>query len=168
MRKKILAISGSTKSGSTNELIIQHIAGQYAADVDVQLFDIATLPYFIPGGSTPEIVEVFRRQIDSADGVLISTPEYVFSLPGVLKNAIEWTVSTMVFNEKPLAFVVASASGQKAYESLELIMKTVGAAMEADSKLLVQGAKGKVTEDGTITDQTTIENLEKLATKLHE
>src|SRR5688572_2321077 len=122
--KTILAISGSTQKGSSNELIIQHITKRYSDTLDIQLFDISSLPYFVPEAEAPEIVVQFRKLIENADGVLISTPEYVFSLPGILKNAIEWTVSTMVFNEKPIAFIIASASGDKAYESLELVMNT--------------------------------------------
>ena len=68
----------------------------------------------------------FRKSIEEADAVLICTPEYVFSLPGILKNALEWTVSTTVFSDKPTALLTASSSGEKAHESLLLVMKTLG------------------------------------------
>jgi NAD(P)H-dependent FMN reductase len=53
----------------------------------------------------------FRKKIEDADGVLICTPEYVYSLPGSLKNAVEWMVSTTLFTDKPAALITAASSG---------------------------------------------------------
>jgi NAD(P)H-dependent FMN reductase len=64
-------------------------------------------------------------------------------VPGVLKNALEWTVSTTVFSEKPVAIIVASGLGEKTYESLTLIMTTLGARIPDSSRLLIQGARAK-------------------------
>jgi NAD(P)H-dependent FMN reductase len=96
--------------------------------------------------------------------VLICTPEYVFSLPGALKNAIEWCVSTTVFSEKPVALITASASGIKAHESLQLILKTIYADVREETQTLIQGAKGKVGDDGEIKDPATAQQLKNLAT----
>lgn len=151
-KKKILAISGSMKSASSNSKIIAMMAEECAAWADVVVYKgMITLPYFNPDLDKEETVPVtvseFRNQIQAADAVLICTPEYVFSLPGVLKNALEWTVSTTVFSDKPAALITAAASGQKAAESLELIMRTIGAKFNEDTMLLIQGVKGKVDGD---------------------
>jgi NAD(P)H-dependent FMN reductase len=101
--------------------------------------------------------------IGDADAVIICTPEYVFSLPGVLKNALEWTVSTMVFSYKPFAFIVASASGEKAFESLDLVMKTLlQVPIEDSRKLLIRGGRGKVNEAGEFADETTVKEIERV------
>ncbi len=126
-----------------------------AAWADVVVYEgMLALPYFNPDLDKEETVPVtvseFRNQIQAADAVLICTPEYVFSLPGVLKNALEWTVSTTVFSDKPAALITASASGQKAAESLELIMRTIGAKFSQDTMLLIQGVKGKVDGDEAV------------------
>jgi chromate reductase len=70
-----------------------------------------------------------------------------------LKNALEWTVSTTIFMQKPVAIIVAATAGEKARESLELIMETFGAALDKDSTLLIKAAKGRLDSSGVITDK---------------
>ena len=116
------------------------------------------MPHFSPElsiGNTPKIILDFRERINRADGLLICTPEYVFSIPSGLKNAIEWCVSTMVFSNKPTALITASADGKKGHEELQLIMKTVEAKFTEQTTLLIQGIKGKINEQGIITDDKT-------------
>jgi len=137
----------------------------------VDIFDgIDKLPHFNPdvdkGEAAPAVVRGLRDQIRAADGVLICTPEYVFSLPGSLKNALEWTVSTTVFSNKPVALIVAAASGEKALESLELIMTTIEARLASGSKLLIKGAKGKIGANGEIRDQATAEQIKAVVAAL--
>lgn len=132
----------------------------------VELFDgLSNLPYFDPNpeneNSYASVIE-FRKKIQSADGILICTPEYVFSLPGILKNALEWTVSSTVFTDKPAALITASSSGKVAHESLLLVMKTLGVNTTDDSCLLIQSIKSKMTADGHIIDVATKENVEVL------
>jgi NAD(P)H-dependent FMN reductase len=91
----------------------------------------------------------------------------VFSLPGVLKNAIEWTVSTVVFTDKPAALITASSSGKVAHESLQLVMKTVGVKTTEETCLLISSVKSKMTKDGEINDSDTLEQLKKLITALN-
>ena len=116
---KILAISGSTKKNSSNEAILRFVAENFKNTTVVEVFDsIDKLPHFNPDvdkEALPAEVLNFRNQIQEANGILICTPEYVFSLPGSLKNAIEWNVSITNFSNKPVAFIVAAASGEKAF-----------------------------------------------------
>lgn len=160
MRKNtVLAISGSTKKNSSNETILRTAAELVRHKVNVEFFDgVDKLPHFNPDldGDPPAVVQAFRNSIENADGVLICTPEYVFSLPGSLKNAIEWTVSTTVFSNKPIAIIVAAASGEKAFESLNLIMTTIEGRVDEGSKLLIKGAKGKIGSNGEIQDEQTL------------
>ncbi|HEY6954034.1 MAG TPA: NADPH-dependent FMN reductase, partial [Flavisolibacter sp.] len=129
MKKTVLGICGSTRTQSANLFIIQYVASLMVNDVEFEVYDgLTQLPYFNPDldkESAPAPVEAFRQKIKTADGVLICTPEYIFSLPGILKNAIEWCVATTVFSEKPVALITASASGAAAHQSLQLVMKTI-------------------------------------------
>lgn len=165
-RKKVLAISGSTRKRSTNETILQAIARLYEETLDIQVYhQLDELPYFNPdldtaGSEAPPAVKAFRELIARSDAVIICTPEYVFSLPGALKNALEWTVSTTVFSYKPFAFIVASASGEKAYESLDLIMQTLlQAPIDGRCKLLIRGGRGKINEAGEFADKDTLHKV---------
>ncbi|GET23220.1 NADPH-dependent FMN reductase [Prolixibacter denitrificans] len=165
-KKKILAISGSTKQQSVNLAMLKAIAATYSGRITVDLYDgIDKIPHFNPDKDTdtpPESVVDFRNRIATSDGVIICTPEYVFSLPGSLKNAIEWTVSTTIFSKKPVALIVAAASGEKAIESLRLIMSTLDATVPANGSLLIKGAKGKIGPNGVITDAETEAKLNTL------
>ncbi len=168
-RKKILAIPGSIRTNSSNESILKFIAQKYYQLLDVEIYyGLDKLPHFNPDMDFDiehgEVKEL-RSKIEKADGVLICSPEYVFSIPGALKNAIEWTVSTTVFSHKPVAIIVASGLGEKAYESLILIMTTLYAKLEADSNLLIAGARAKL-KNNEITDTVTLEQIDKMVSSL--
>ena len=164
MPPNILAISGSTRKISVNNAILHHLQTNTP---NLTIYeDLTSLPYFNPDLTDPEnlppAVQAFLARIERADGVILCTPEYVFSLPGILKNAIEWCVATTVFQDKPLAMIVASLSGQKAYESLDLVMSTVGARATPDTKLLLAGAYSKLDKATHTLDSHTINLLDKL------
>ena len=167
--KNILAISGSIRTASTSERILRFIARHYQEQLAVAVYDsLAHLPYFSPDTATPPVVTDFLEKINRADGVLICTPEYVFSLPGVLKNALEWTVATTVFSDKPAALITASTSGEHAHESLTLIMKTLGATINEQSTLLIKGAKSKLNPQGDVIDEETQRNIDTLINALYQ
>jgi chromate reductase len=165
-KKKILALSGSTRANSSSLQIIHFISEMTEKDLEITIYNgLTDLPFFnqdLDKDKVPETVLNFRKAIENADGVIICTPEYVFSVPGVLKNAIEWIVSTVVFSDKPTAVITASSSGIKGHESLILIMKTVGAKLNDDSALLIQGVQSKLTKDGKINNESTLSELNKL------
>ena len=165
--KNVLAIPGSIRPASTSERMLRFIAGHYSEQLAVELYeDLAQLPYFNPDVKPPPIITNFLEKIERADGVLICTPEYVFSLPGVLKNALEWTVATTVFSDKPVTLITAAASGEHAHESLTLIMKTLGATVSASSTLLIKGAKSKLNDQGDVIDEEVRQNIHTLIQSL--
>ncbi len=165
-RPIILAICGSTRAASANLSILRHTAASAADVFDIEIFTgLASLPHFNPdedGERAPQIIQDFRAKISAADAVLICTPEYVFSLPGALKNALEWCVSTTVFSGKPVACITAAAHGAKAHEALLMILRTIEARVDDAHTLLIQGAKGKVSNSGEVTDEKTRQALETL------
>src|SRR5438445_13812511 len=109
---KILAISGSTRKSSSNLNLINAIANLTADSWSVNTFPgLADIPHFNPdldNENPPKHVIEFRKQLKEADGILICTPEYAIGVPGTLKNAIDWTVSSMEFSHKPVALITAS------------------------------------------------------------
>jgi chromate reductase len=163
---KIFAIIGSTRVQSANLQLAQWIAKMYQNKLDIEIYtQLDTLPHFNPdldGENPPKSVTDFRKKIEEADGVLICTPEYVFSLPGSLKNALEWTVSTVVFSDKPSCLFTASSSGEKAHESLVLIMRTLGAKFNDNLQLWLKGVRNKINENGEINDPEVIQKIQDL------
>lgn len=161
--KNIFVINGSASDNSSNQKLIDNIAYLTKDIFKLIVFnDLKTLPHFDPKLSdtnTPKIITDLRHDIKIADGIIICTPEYVFSIPSGLKNALEWCISTTIFSDKPTALITASANGEKGHEELQLIMRTVMAKFTIDATLLIQGIKGKINEQGNITDTKTKDDL---------
>lgn len=165
--KMILAIVGSASNDSSNLKLAQLFANLSSSYFDLSIYNqLKTLPHFDPELSLqnpPEEVIDFRNRVAQSDGILISTPEYVFSIPSGLKNALEWCIASTVFSEKPLALITASASGEKAHTALQLVMKTAGAIVNESSTLLLPGIKGKFNSSGQLIDPTVQQQIEALA-----
>jgi chromate reductase, NAD(P)H dehydrogenase (quinone) len=163
-KKNILAIVGSASNNSTNLRLVEKIKDLISQDFNVTIFDnLKTLPHFDPElsiNNPPKEVVEFRSKIEQADGIIICTPEYIFSIPSGLKNAIEWCISTTVFTDKPVGLITASANGNKGHEELQLIMKTAMAKFTEESTLLISGVKGKFDEDGNLNDLDTQNKLD--------
>jgi NAD(P)H-dependent FMN reductase len=173
--KKILVICGSTRGNSANHRLIKAIVNLFAGRLDINIFEgIAKIPHFNPdldNENPPAAVSDFRRQLTEADGILICTPEYAMGVPGTLKNAIDWTVSSMEFSHKPVALITASTSGQKAHQSLLETLKVIESNITEDTELIIPFIKTKLKDD-TIIDQqvsekviTLVESLIKLIQK---
>lgn len=156
-KKNILGICGSASRNSANLSILKLIAESEKSDFNFEILDDLTeLPHFkteLTETNVPEKIVDFRNKIASADGIIICTPEYVFSIPSGLKNAIEWCVSTTVFSDMPIGLITASASGKKGHEELKLIMETVQTKFTDETTLLIQGVKGKIDKEGKFLDE---------------
>lgn len=167
---KILAISGSTRKTSSNLSLIKAIADLTSETFSITVFEgLTDIPHFNPdldNENPPLQVTSFRRQLREADGIIICTPEYAMGVPGTLKNAIDWTVSSMEFSRKPLAVITASLSGEKAHASLLGTLLLIEAQMTDDTQLLIQFIKTKVNGNGKITDNETFNNIKKLTQSL--
>lgn len=157
--KNIFVIIGSASKHSANEQLMEYLEKLTEDFFRVTIFaDLKTLPPFDPQLSTdhpPKEIITFRNSIEKANGIVICTPEYIFSIPSGLKNAIEWCVATTVWSDKPLGIITASAHGQRGHEELQLIMKTVMAKFTDETTLLIQGIKGKINSNGQITHEKT-------------
>ncbi len=157
IKLNILAINGSASQNSSNLSILKAIAELGKKEFALTILDdLSELPHFkteLTDKNVPKKVIEFRNQIENADGIIVCTPEYVFSIPSRLKNAIEWCVSTTVFSDKATGLITASASGEKGHEELKLIMETIQAKFTRETTLLIQGVKGKINKEGKIRDE---------------
>lgn len=165
---RILGLSGSLRKASTNTALLRYLGTCLPDGVVLDIYDYSDVPLYNGDLDTPAAVEALKRAIGAADGVIIATPEYNYSVPGVLKNAIDWAsrpAYASVFMAKPTAVVSAAASfvgGARAQQHLKTILLGMGTPVYPAPELLVGGSPGKVTE-GALTDEATQAFVRKFA-----
>ncbi|MDV9193011.1 NADPH-dependent FMN reductase [Streptomyces sp. SR27] len=155
----ILLLSGSLRSGSTNEAVLR-TAQDLAPSVKVRavLYDgLARLPHFNPDEDAdplPAPVSELRAAIDAAAGILICAPEYAGTLPGSFKNLLDWTVGGTEICDKPTAWINAAAPGrgQGADATLRTVLGYTGADIVEPACVRLPVDRGTVDAEGLITD----------------
>jgi chromate reductase, NAD(P)H dehydrogenase (quinone) len=110
---RILGFAGSLRQNSYNKALLRVAVQLAPKNTVIETFDLEGIPQFNQDLETlpPQKVKEFKEKIKEADAILIATPEYNYSIPGVLKNAIDWAsrpYSDNAFNEKPVAIMGAS------------------------------------------------------------
>jgi chromate reductase, NAD(P)H dehydrogenase (quinone) len=170
---KILAISGSLRDRSSNTALLKAIAGLIPDGASLAIYDrLGSLPFFNPdidGDHPPDTVKEWRTQLQDAAGVMICTPEYAHGIPGVLKNALDWIVSSGEFMHKPTAVISASPSldgGKKASASLVQTLEAMMANITEDITLSIPAVSAKLNHQGEVTDPATVEALRSLVQAL--
>jgi NAD(P)H-dependent FMN reductase len=148
---RIVAISGSLRAGSMNARVLHAAAAVAPAGLEIVVYEkIGDLPHFNPdldheGAPAPPPVAELRALLDGAGGLLISTPEYAHGVPGTLKNALDWLVSTDVLGRKPVVLLNASATGGGyALAALTETLRTMGADVLTHASLLTPFLKKKL------------------------
>lgn len=149
---RLLAISGSLRAISTNTTLLKAARMLAPEGVRIELYDgLAGLPHFNPDLDVeppPPAVAAWREAVRAADGLLISSPEYARGVPGSLKNAFDWLVSSDAFPAKPVAFFHASDRGTVSRAALRLILETMAARIvdEAEITLPLLGRQTSVAD----------------------
>ena len=149
---------------SNSALLLQGIAALAPENFRFTAYNgLGDLPHFNPDldgddDLPPAAVSGLRAQLKQADAVIICTPEYANGVPGVLKNALDWIVSSGEFMNKPTAVISASPNplgGDKAHASLLLTLTMMTASIVEDGRLMVPFVRSKVSSEGVITDSST-------------
>ncbi|MBV9494284.1 MAG: NAD(P)H-dependent oxidoreductase [Acidobacteria bacterium] len=154
---KVLAISGSLRAQSSNAQLLRAVTLLAPDGMEVATYDeIASLPHFNPDLDTdepPPEVRAFRAQLAAADGFLISSPEYAHGVPGALKDAMDWIVSSAELSHKPVLLISASPGGaERAHEQWIEILKTMDANVLAEASLRTTLARRAIDAEGRVTD----------------
>jgi chromate reductase, NAD(P)H dehydrogenase (quinone) len=166
MKYKILAISGSLREGSSNNVIIELVSAMVPEHIEFIIYKgLASIPPFDDKDNEP--VNQFRQLIREAHGVLICTPEYAFGVPGTLKNALDWTVSSGDFDQKPVALITASSVGDKGHASLINTLTALGTNRLEEATLLISFIRAKLNK-GQFTDKPTEEAVRNVVNVLVE
>jgi chromate reductase, NAD(P)H dehydrogenase (quinone) len=160
---RILGIAGSLRRGSFNAATLRTAQELAPAGMTIDIFDITTIPVYnedVRQQGFPAPVEDLRTRIKSADGLLIVTPEYNYSIPGVLKNAIDWASRPpeQPFDGKPVGIMGASAgamgTGRAQYHLRQCFVFLNGYVMNRP-EVMIPTAQNKFDANGKLTDQPT-------------
>lgn len=162
---QILGISGSLRKQSYNSAALRNAQALAPDGVDITLADISAIPIYnddVRLVCLPRSVVSLGEQIASADAVLIATPEYNYSIPGVLKNAIDW-VSKIIdqpFSRKPVAILGASMGAMGTARSqydLRKVFVSLNAHVLNQPEIMIASAQSRFDAEGNLTDEKTRE-----------
>jgi NAD(P)H-dependent FMN reductase len=147
---RLLAISGSLRRVSTNTALLKAMAGNAPLGTTLELFDdLGGLPIFNPDHEdelTPESVLHLASHVRTADGLVISCPEYAHGIPGGLKNALDWLVSRDEIPFKPVMLVRASQRNDISHASLQEVLRTMSVRLMPEPTLSIHLLGKKSTE----------------------
>lgn len=161
---KVLGIAGSFRRGSFNAMALRAAVELAPAGVVVETHDYRDIPFYDGDmeaeSGIPAAAEVLREKIRAADALLIVTPEYNASIPGLLKNALDWSsrAPQQPLGNKPVAIMGASpgALGSiRAQLHLRQILLNVGAQVMVGPQVLIGGAGQRFSPEGRLTDEGT-------------
>jgi chromate reductase, NAD(P)H dehydrogenase (quinone) len=172
---KVLAISGSLRRDSYNTKLLRAAEELFPSVAEFELAEgLKEIPPYDEDDDVepaPAAVAAFRAAVADADAVLFATPEYNSSIPGQLKNAIDWVsrpLATNPLRNKPVAVVGASAGAFGAVWSQAELRKVLAAtgARVVDAEVAVGHAPTKFDEDGQLIDETLREQLQEVVDAL--
>jgi chromate reductase len=167
---KVLALPGSLRRASWNRLLLQAAAAHAPPGIDVTVYDqLGAIPLFNeelePG---PDAVRDLRQRVREADGLLIATPEYNQSLPGVLKNVLDWLSRPdpdEVLKDKPVAIMGASSGRwgtRLAQAALRQVLHATEAIVIPQPALYVREADKLFDAEGRVIDASTQHTIEQI------
>jgi chromate reductase len=171
---KVLGFAGSLRTGSYNKALLHAATNFIPEDVNLEIFDIDGIPAFNQDieSDMPNKVKDFKFKIREADAILIATPEYNYSVPGVLKNAIDWAsrpYGDNPFDGKPVAIMSASIGmlgGARAQYHLRQIFVFLNMFPINGPEVIVPFAQDKFDAHGKLIDENTQKFLRQLLQNL--
>lgn len=167
----LVGISGSPRRGSVSAILLT-VAGKMSGGTFTLYESLLDLPHFNPDADiipANAVVTSLRDLIRSADGVIICTPEYAFSMPSVLKNALEWLVSSGEMNEKPCLSISTSPlplGADKAHRELRSVLTALGVRQATEELLCIGATRKRISNSGELLDPTIEEELRTAMLKL--
>jgi chromate reductase len=171
---RILGFAGSLRKGSYNKMLLRAARELAPEQMELEIFDLEGIPPFNQDleKNPHEKVKEFKEKIQAADGLLIVTPEYNYSIPGVLKNAIDAAsrpYGTSPFGGKPVAIMSASIGmlgGARAQYHLRQSLVFLDAYPINHPEIMVAFVEQKFDQEGRLTDEATRAKLKELLAAL--
>lgn len=162
-KRTVIGISGSLRKGSLNAAALRAAVELAPDGMQIETFDLRPIPLYdedVRQAGFPEPVAALREKVRAADGLLLVTPEYNYSVPGVLKNAIDWVSRPpdQPFLQKPIAIMGASPSfigTARAQYHLRQSFVFLDAFVMGRPEVMIGGAPSKFDEQGRLVDEDT-------------
>ena len=173
---RILGIAGSLRKESYNKLALKAAQALAPDDTEIEIFDIAGIPVFNQDeerNAPPRVVE-FKKRIHAAAAILLVTPEYNYSVPGVLKNAIDWAsrpYGESAWNGKPAAIMGASVGTlgtARAQYHLRQMFVFLNMYAVNQPEVMIANASQKFDNEGNLTDEVAANLITQLLTNLRD
>jgi chromate reductase len=173
---RVLGIPGSLRRGSYNRGLLEAAQGVVPSGMSLEITDLTPIPLYnadVEARGLPPSVAAFRAGIAAADALLIATPEYNYSVPGVLKNAIDWASRPpdTPLRHKPIALMGASVGAMgtvRAQLSLRQTLLNTESFVLLKPELYVASARERFDGDGHLSDEAIRERIRLLLTSLAE
>ncbi|MCM3712399.1 NADPH-dependent FMN reductase [Sporosarcina luteola] len=168
MTISVKAIIGSTSSSSYNLKVVEYLRKKYAGKLDIMPVFINDVDMFSVDieSNQPENVKDFLDNVRDSDAVLFAVPEYNFSIPGAMKNAVDWlSRSNFAIKDKP-AFMIGASMGVLGSVRAQLHLREIltnpmlSPALLPNNEVYIGSIHEKMDETGQITDQATIDFLD--------
>lgn len=167
---KIAGIVGSLRDKSYNKATILAAKELLSESIEMDVIFLSDIPMFnedIESQGIPESVANLKKRLEDSDGVLIATPEYNFSMPAVLKNALDWASrgEVLPLYGKPLAIVSASMSmlgGARVQYQLRQVCTALNLLPINRPEVFISNAHTKFDDDGKLIDEATKDILKEL------
>jgi chromate reductase len=171
---KILGFAGSLRKGSYNKALLRAARDSAPKEVEIEIFDLEGIPPYNQDldNDMPVKAREFKEKIRKSDAILIATPEYNYSVPGVLKNAIDWASrppGDNSFDGKPVAIMSASIgmiAGSRAQYHLRQSFVYLNMYPVSSPEVMVPFVTDKVDSNGNLTDVKSREKIKELIVSL--
>ena len=170
----ILGFAGSLRKDSYNKALLHAASELVPKDAKLEIFDLEAIPPFNQDleDRMPQKVKEFKAKIRAVNALLIATPEHNYSVPGVLKNAIDWAsrpYDDNSFEGKPVAIMSASPGmlgGARAQYHLRQVLVSLNMHAINRPEVIVASADEKIDENGNLTDEETRKRIRQLLESL--
>jgi chromate reductase len=164
MPSRLIGMSGSLRAGSYSNAVLETLRERFAGVADLTIWDLAPIPAYnqdFEGDKRPAPVKKLLAAIDAADGLVLCAPEFNHSIPGVLKNALDWAsrpAFTSVMAYKPVAIMTTSQGplgGARCLEHMRVALDSMMSRVVLAREVVITACADKV-RDGRLIDETSL------------
>ena len=161
---RLIGMSGSLRTGSYSNAVLETLRDKFAGRAELRIYDLSPIPLYnqdFEGDKRPPLVKQMLADIADADGLVLCAPEFNHSIPGVLKNAIDWAsrpAFQSVLAYKPIALMATSRGplgGARCLEHMRVALDSCLSRIALAREVIVTAAESKIT-NGRLTDETSL------------